>query len=63
MGDKPLCTLFSSLYQLSDKKLHSVASVMSPSGSNSSLSLGFRRPLSDREMVEVFALLSLLGNV
>lgn len=45
-GDKPIYFLFSSLYHLSGKRLHSVASVMESRGSASSFSLGLKRPLT-----------------
>lgn len=39
-----------------------MASVMPSLGSSTSLSLGFHRPLLDRETMEVVAFLLLLGN-
>lgn len=48
VSDKPLCILFPHLYFLSEKRLHSLASVLPSTDPVSSISLSFRRPLSDR---------------
>lgn len=62
LEDSPLCSLFPHLYHLSFMRGCSVASVMPSLGNEFSLFLCLRRSLSDRETVDLVALLELLED-
>lgn len=61
-GDKPLHDLFPCLYHLSQFKLHFVGGVLPSRDPLSSISLGFSRHLTDRDVLEVASLLVLLQD-